>query len=102
MAKLDLNDAYQVVPVHPQGHQLLGMQWRDGIFIDTALPFGMRSAPKIFLAIADGLMWMVHSQGFMHSTTSMISYSWGPLVPRLCRGTALNSAALQQAGSPGS
>ena len=67
MAKLDLKDAYRVVLVHPQDRPLLGMQWRDGIFIDTALPFGLRSAPKVFSAIADGLMWMVHSQGFEHS-----------------------------------
>ena len=67
MAKLDLKDAYRVVPVHPQDRPLLGMQWAEGIFIDASLPFGLRSAPKIFSAVADGLMWMVHNQGFVHS-----------------------------------
>ena len=67
MAKLDLRDAYRVVPVHPHDRPLLGMQWREGVFIDATLPFGLRSAPKIFSAVADGLMWMVHHQGFTHS-----------------------------------
>ena len=67
MAKLDLRDAYRVVPVHPQDRPLLGMRWREGIVIDATLPFGLRSAPKVFSAVADGLMWMVHHQGFTHS-----------------------------------
>ncbi len=67
MAKLDLKDAYRVVPVHPHDRPLLGMQWKEGVFIDATLPFGLRSAPKLFSAVADGLMWMVHNQGFTHS-----------------------------------
>ena len=67
MAKLALRDAYQVVPVYPHDCPLLGMQWREGIVIDATLPFGLCSAPKVFSAVADGLMWMVHHQGFTHS-----------------------------------
>ena len=33
------------------------------MFIDTALPFGLRSAPKIFSALADSLAWILHSRG---------------------------------------
>ena len=33
------------------------------MYIDTALPFGLRSAPKIFNAVADGLTWILHSGG---------------------------------------
>jgi len=42
---------------------LLGIQWRDDIFIDTALPFGLRSAPKIFTAFSDALAWVLHDRG---------------------------------------
>ena len=44
MAKFDLKSAYQQVPVHPDDHWLLGMEWRGQLFVDTALPFGLRSA----------------------------------------------------------
>ena len=67
MAKLDLKDAYCAVPVYPHDCPLLGMQWKGRIFIDTTLPFGLRSAPKIFSAVADGLLWMIHEQGFTHA-----------------------------------
>ena len=29
------------------------MKWEDKVYIDAMLPFGLRSAPKIFNAIAD-------------------------------------------------
>ena len=63
LAKLDLKEAYRVVPVHPDDRPRLWMQWKEAIYIDTALPFGLRSAPKIFSALADGLIWILHSKG---------------------------------------
>ena len=38
------------------------MIWEDSLFIDTALPFGLQSAPKIFTALADAEEWMVRQQ----------------------------------------
>ena len=48
LAKVDVESAYRAVSVHPDDRWLLGMQWDGGVFVDTALPFGLRSAPKIF------------------------------------------------------
>ena len=62
LAKLDLHNAYRMVPVHPDDHPLLGMRWGQDVFIDTALPFGLRSAPKIFAALADALAWILHAR----------------------------------------
>ena len=63
LTKLDVEAAYRIVPVHPEDRQLLGMLWGEELFIDTALPFGLRSAPKIFNALADGLQWILEGQG---------------------------------------
>ena len=63
LAKLDVERAYRIVPVHPTDRLLLGMQWRGELYIDTALPFGLRSAPKIFSALADALLWIFNSHG---------------------------------------
>ena len=63
LAKIDLQHAYRVVPVHADDHPLLGIQWQSDTYIDTALPFGLRSAPKIFSAVADGLAWILGSRG---------------------------------------
>ena len=40
---------------HPDDRHLLGMRWNDRVFVDAVLPFGLRSAPKIFNAIADAV-----------------------------------------------
>ncbi len=38
-----------MVPIHPEDR----MVWEGGPYVDTALPFGLSSAPKIFTAVAD-------------------------------------------------
>ena len=63
LAKLDLREAYRVVPVHPQDRPLLDVEWKGEIFLDAALPFGLRSAPKLFNALADALLWVASQQG---------------------------------------
>ena len=50
MAKLDLESAYRIILMHPDDDHLLGMEWKGA---DTALLFGLRSAPKIFMALVD-------------------------------------------------
>ena len=39
------------------------MTWENSLYVDTVLPFGLRSAPKIFNAIADALEWVAKSCG---------------------------------------
>ena len=63
MAKLDIKSAYRLVPVHPHDRYLLGVEWEGAYFADGALPFGLRSAPKIFMAVADALQWIMLSGG---------------------------------------
>ena len=45
--------------MHSDDWNLLGMLWENSLFIDTTLPFGLRSAPKIFLAAAE---WIAKQQ----------------------------------------
>ena len=58
----NIQRVYRIVPVHQQDCHLLGMQWRGSLCIDMALPFGLRSAPKIFNAVADRLQWILNEQ----------------------------------------
>ena len=70
----DVESAYRIVPVHPDDRPLLGMEWRDHLYIDAALPFGLRSAPKIFNALADAVQWILEQErGSRSSTTSTTS-----------------------------
>jgi len=63
MAKVDVRSAYRIIPVKPEDRLLLGMRWGGHIYVDACLPFGLRSAPLIFTAVADGLEWIVKRQG---------------------------------------
>ena len=49
--------------MHPEDRWLLGMMWEGALYIGTVLPFGLRSAPKIFNAVADAVEWIVRQQG---------------------------------------
>jgi len=64
LAKLDLTKAYRMAPVLPEDRHLLGMKWQDQLYLDSALPFGLRSAPKLSNAVADALEWVMRDRGF--------------------------------------
>ena len=66
LLKLDIKDAYRIVPVHPADYHLLGIRWDQATYIDRSLPFGLRSAPKIFTAIADFVAWVLSCLGIKH------------------------------------
>ena len=63
LAKLNLKEAYRAVPIHPSDQRLLAVSWKDTLYLDRALPFGLRSAPKIFSALTDAMMWTLHGNG---------------------------------------
>ena len=62
LAKIDIAHAYRNVPVHPSDRRLPAMQWDGSIFIDTVL----RSAPKIFSALANTLEWIFRHNEVSH------------------------------------
>ena len=50
---VDIKSAYRSVLIHPEDRWLMGMSWEGVLYIDTALPFGIRPAAKISTALAD-------------------------------------------------
>ena len=73
LAKLDVKQAYRMIPVHLQDRLLLGMEWEGFIYIDKALPFGLRSAPLIFTAVADALQWIMQRKGVSYVDHKVIN-----------------------------
>ena len=63
LVKMDLKDAYRVVPVHSKDQHLLAVSWDGAIYADRSLPFGLLSAPKIFTAVADTITWALFTRG---------------------------------------
>jgi len=40
MAKSDIEDAFRLLPIHPDDHHLLGFTWEGKYYYDTCLPMG--------------------------------------------------------------
>ncbi len=59
MAKVDLQSAFRMVPVRREDWELLGFRWNGEYYVDTCLPFGLRSAPFLFNQFALALRWML-------------------------------------------
>ena len=78
MAKIDIEVAYRLLPVHPQDRLLLVIEWNGEVFCDAMLPFGLRSAPKIFNAVADGLEWILQRKGINIYTIILTIYNPWP------------------------
>lgn len=57
LAKADFQLVCCLVPVHPKERIWLGMGWAWGMYVECILQFGLRSAQKIFTAMADPLEW---------------------------------------------
>ncbi len=69
MVKVDIRKAYRNIPVFPADRRLLRMMWEDSLFVDTALPFGLRSAHSIFSAVPDAADWVLRRDGVTMSST---------------------------------
>ena len=66
LVKADIQEAYRMIPIHPDDQHLLGIRWNECMYIDRMLPFVLRSAPKIFMVVADALQWILNSLGVNH------------------------------------
>ena len=67
LSKIDLKDAFHLIPVRSADWNLLGIYWKKQFFIDTCLPFGLRSAPFLFNRLSSALYWIVqHNYGVEH------------------------------------
>ena len=67
LSKIDLKDAFRLIPVHPEDWNLLGIQWHQRFYVDTCLPFGLHSAPFLFNRLSDAIHWVLqHNYGVVH------------------------------------
>ena len=63
LGKMDVKEAFRLVPVHPSDRLIVGIVWKGDLYIDKVLPFGLRTAPLLFTALADVLEWVIQKRG---------------------------------------
>ena len=61
LSKIDLKNAFRLIPVRQADWNLLGICWQGKYYIDTCLPFGWRSAPYIFNRLATAIHWILQN-----------------------------------------
>ena len=57
LVKMNLKDAYCMVPVDPEDQHVLAVSWEDSTYVDRAMHLRLHSAPLIFSAVADTMAW---------------------------------------------
>ena len=66
MSKIDLKNAFRLIPVHPNDWNLLEICWHHKFYIDTCLPFGLRSAPFLFNQLSIVIHWILQHKYSVH------------------------------------
>jgi ribonuclease HI len=61
--KLDLQDAYLHVPIHPKSQKYLRFAFQGKVYQFRALPFGLNVAPLVFTKLVHTLAAHLHSHG---------------------------------------
>ena len=61
MMKRDLKSAFRHIPISPCDYWLLIFEWDGKFYIDMFLPFGLRTAPRIFNYFAEALHWVLET-----------------------------------------
>jgi len=58
-------------PVCPEDWNLLGIQWQEHFYVDTCLPFGLRSSPFLFNRLSDAIHCVLHHN---YGVTHLLHY----------------------------
>ncbi len=66
LIKVDLKNAYHMVPIHPADRHLFGIRWDGNVYMDHVLPFGLRSALKLFTAAIGYALTQAGIQPLIH------------------------------------
>jgi hypothetical protein len=65
---VDLTDAYFHIPISPKLCKFLRFVWEDRVYAFKTMPFGLSTAPLVFIRIFQAVVAHLHSQSiFIHS-----------------------------------
>ena len=61
--KIDLQDAYFHVPIHPSSRKYLRFAFENKVYQFQVLPFGLNTAPQVFTSLGHKVTGYLHRQG---------------------------------------
>ena len=102
LAKIDVKEAYRIIPIHPEDRPFLGLNWNGQTYIDCQLPFGLASAPAIFSAVGEALEWVLRQRGVravVHYLDDFL-FVGSPGTEECRRALAITLATCEELGVP--
>ncbi len=72
MSKIDVQAAYRCIPVRPADWGLLGMVWKDELYFDKVLPFGLGSSCSLWEDFSNALEWIICKECNIQTITHYI------------------------------
>ncbi len=64
LAKIDIEHAYKLIPIHPADIPALGIRWFGDWLWDCTLPIGSRSGSAIFEAFSHAIQFLLEARGW--------------------------------------
>lgn len=62
LTKLNVCNAFHLIPVSPDNWPLLVIHWQNQYYFEKILPFGLRSSTSIFNQVAEAVEWILRHQ----------------------------------------
>ena len=59
IAKVDIEEAYRIIPIHPESFHLLGFTWGNKWYFDRFLPFGLSYSCQLFERFSSAVQWIL-------------------------------------------
>ena len=60
---IDLQDAYLHVPIVKHHHHFLHFVWHNGPYQWKVLPFGLATAPRVYMSLTKPILFLCHCKG---------------------------------------
>ena len=92
MAKTDIENAFRLIPIHPNDRHLLGFSWNHSgvtkFYMDACLAMGLSISCQLFSRFSNALQWIMESKfnGVMSHIIDDFFFA-GPPTSMLCKQT---------------
>ena len=102
LCKVDIRDAFKLVPIHESLWPFHGVKWNNKYYFYTRLVFGSRSSPKIFDSLSEAVCWILQNnygiQHVLHLLDDFLTIDAPDSVPE--RTMAILTLVFKQLGIP--
>ncbi len=75
LSKIDLNNAYHQLPMHPSDHFKTAFTCRYGTFELLVMPFGLMNAPSTFQRVMNNVFMPLLDDGVLVYMDDVLVYS---------------------------